>query len=721
MQSLEFFGQRPWRPGKLSAEPTNPSMEVDGVTALKYRENLVNHSEIIIDLLGRAISQFKTYKCPRMRLQLVIQMAEEYYHSKDYGKALTILSHILWDYRNEKWWLILSTLLSRALSCAYLSANVQDYVSFALEALGSSSTFDSDNKKRICNNLTAVLKMKTPEPEPDIPQANALASAKLWKTVNSTQPAPFSIEMSNMKSCIEAKARFTKSSFNVDETITVEIFIRCTCPSPLEFSNLSVIVNSQNYSSEFAVSSEKYCLTFEPGVMKKLHCEFKCDAADASKNLHVGYVLLTLGSPKGRSVVLKYSISSYNESSGTDKANVDYQYFRINSPEVEDFDQIENLGVAKIVPKDSKVKIQMKHDSPALLSEWYPIHIIIQNEEDFTLLRSSVEVKFSSTDEATEQSTQLSSNLVSAAPSTKLSIPVNDIPDSQSENVVFYLRGHRSGIRNLSVKFWYGTNASNQNDKYFVETLVTVPVIKPFDVSTEILSMKFEQISKCFYKDPFILSPTVQILSPWPIIIHHSSLELGLYVKSCDKDLESHLAGITLNEGEGGTDMFALRIDDVSDQPIALGTYVLQWSRVGCSELTSSSVTMPTVTCKPAIIGVEMSLPAHGWVRKPMTVEYRLYNNTSTLLELDLVMDASDAFIFAGQKQVLLRLLPSSVRKLEYNLHPLFSGLVALPRMILRSSSDEYSEQINQIIERNLPSHVYVMPQEKTSPVAIES
>lgn len=56
--------------------------------------------------------------------------------------------------------------------------------------------------------------------------------------------------------------------------------------------------------------------------------------------------------------------------------------------------------------------------------------------------------------------------------------------------------------------------------------------------------------------------------------------------------------------------------------------------------------------CKPAIIGVEMTLPAHGWVRKPMTVEYRLYNNTSTLLELDLVMDASDAFIFAGQKQV---------------------------------------------------------------------
>lgn len=102
-----------------------------------------------------------------------------------------------------------------------------------------------------------------------------------------------------------------------------------------------------------------------------------------------------------------------------------------------------------------------------------------------------------------------------------------------------------------------------------------------------------------------------------------------------------------------------------------------------------------------------MTLPAHGWVRKPMSVEYRLCNYTSTLLQLDLVMDASDAFMFAGQKQVLLRLLPGSVRKLEYSLYPLFSGLVALPRLML--SAPDITDQLSQIIERNLPSHVYVM------------
>lgn len=153
--------------------------------------------------------------------------------------------------------------------------------------------------------------------------------------------------------------------------------------------------------------------------------------------------------------------------------------------------------------------------------------------------------------------------------------------------------------------------------------------------------------------------------------------------------------------------MFALKVEESSEQPIALGTYLIKWSRVGSKEITSSSVTMPTIRCDPAIIGVEMTLPAHGWVRKPMSVEYRLCNHTSTLLQLDLIMDASDAFMFAGQKQVLLRLLPGSVKKLEYSLYPLFSGLVALPRLVL--TAPEYAEQLSQIIERNLPSHVYVM------------
>lgn len=45
MEHLEFYGQRAWRPGKLSAEPPDPDKEKLGIVALQYQEkHLVNHS-----------------------------------------------------------------------------------------------------------------------------------------------------------------------------------------------------------------------------------------------------------------------------------------------------------------------------------------------------------------------------------------------------------------------------------------------------------------------------------------------------------------------------------------------------------------------------------------------------------------------------------------------------------------------------------------------------
>lgn len=70
--------------------------------------------------------------------------------------------------------------------------------------------------------------------------------------------------------------------------------------------------------------------------------------------------------------------------------------------------------------------------------------------------------------------------------------------------------------------------------------------------------------------------------------------------------------------------------------------------------MTSSTVTLPTLRVENAPIYVEMVLPAHGWVRTPMAVSYRIHNHTSRLIDVDLSMEASDAFMFAGHKQVIL-------------------------------------------------------------------
>lgn len=43
---MEFYGQRPWRPGKLSADAPDPHLESNGIQALQYLEKQFQHSVI---------------------------------------------------------------------------------------------------------------------------------------------------------------------------------------------------------------------------------------------------------------------------------------------------------------------------------------------------------------------------------------------------------------------------------------------------------------------------------------------------------------------------------------------------------------------------------------------------------------------------------------------------------------------------------------------------
>lgn len=66
---------------------------------------------------------------------------------------------MLWDFRSEKWWGILSKILEKAITCAFLTANVQDYLSLAIELLGSYTEVSLDDKRRIYENLVRILKV----------------------------------------------------------------------------------------------------------------------------------------------------------------------------------------------------------------------------------------------------------------------------------------------------------------------------------------------------------------------------------------------------------------------------------------------------------------------------------------------------------------------------------------------------------------------------------
>lgn len=66
---------------------------------------------------------------------------------------------MLSDYREEKWWCIISNILEKSLICAYLTANIQDYILLAFEFLGVSVTAAIEDKRRVYENLKLILKV----------------------------------------------------------------------------------------------------------------------------------------------------------------------------------------------------------------------------------------------------------------------------------------------------------------------------------------------------------------------------------------------------------------------------------------------------------------------------------------------------------------------------------------------------------------------------------
>lgn len=47
-----------------------------------------------------------------------------------------LLDYVMCEYRSEGWWTLLTSILTTALKCSYLMAQLKDYITYSLELLG---------------------------------------------------------------------------------------------------------------------------------------------------------------------------------------------------------------------------------------------------------------------------------------------------------------------------------------------------------------------------------------------------------------------------------------------------------------------------------------------------------------------------------------------------------------------------------------------------------
>ncbi|KRT81005.1 hypothetical protein AMK59_5444, partial [Oryctes borbonicus] len=380
MNTLEFYGQRPWRPGKLSAEPPNPQLEQNGITALQYLELLVNHSNAIITMYGLAITQYKAYRCPRTRRHLIIQMADEYIISKDYGKALTLLTHMLWDYRIEKWWNIISSLLLKAIKCAYLTANLQDYIMLTLEALGEHIGIPAEDKTIMYDNLCNVLNRQLPEPENDLPPSCVQNAISHWQQALTSQSLQLTLEMGAMVSCVDCKGRFVKNEYEADEDVTVEIYLKSLCLFPINLLRISILINIAGSNSECVVNSgSNEIITLNSNEAKRFCVTFRPDPSNVDNEIQINGIQLQIDNNNATDFIVNLKFSGQGNDLNSTYAEL--QHFRSSPRNMPDFDNIKAQTTTNIVPRHSKLDLLFQHANPALLDEWYEISVNIKNNE----------------------------------------------------------------------------------------------------------------------------------------------------------------------------------------------------------------------------------------------------------------------------------------------------------------------------------------------------
>ncbi|XP_012988959.2 trafficking protein particle complex subunit 11 [Esox lucius] len=734
--ALDFYGQRAWRQGHQSIDPPDAEKEKVGIQALQVKEKDVPHSELIIALLSNAVAQFKKYKCPRMKSHLMVQMGEEYYHAKDYTKALKLLDYVMCDYRTERWWSLLTSILGTALRCSYLMAHVKDYITYSMELIGRASTLWEDQKSRIEKNLIKVLMNEVPEAEPDCDPASAKAAQALWSDrVSLAGSNRFTIEVQDYVPFVQCKARFLSPSFHLDDPVQLHLYLKADCPHPVRFSKLCVSLSNQEYNQFCVVeescksqdileplSQENMCLV--PGKTRKYSFKFVAKTEDVGKKIEITAVDLMLGTDNGRCVLLNWR-GGGGDAASSHEAIQAARSFRSRGRVPEQHAQWDTVSIqasTMIISRVPKISVQLSHKPPALSNEMYCICVSIQSNEKTVAKDVKLTAGLKPGQDANlTQSTQVTLNGLEVCdeshPALLPDIAIGDLQPGEKVEKSLYVccvtTGPRIFLFHVAYTMTTQAEGTDITCKCHKDETVTIETVVPFDVAMKFVSTKFEHLERVYVDVPFLLMTDILSASPWPLHLVSSQLLLAPTMVALDEP-QSQVEHVVLQTGECASECFSLQCPPVLNgtSSVASGQYLISWKRKSsCADapVVTTVVTLSHVMVETIPLYVHAELPSFGRVRESLPVRYHIQNRTGLVQDVEMSVEPSDAFMFSGLKQVRLRILPGAEHEMLYNFYPLMAGYQNLP--LLNISLLRFPTVSGQLLRRFLPSRIFVKPQ----------
>ncbi|XP_058056020.1 trafficking protein particle complex subunit 11 [Anopheles bellator] len=446
----DFFGIR----GTKTGEPVS---EQQIICLVQENERSVNHSTEKIALLGKAMAQFKVYKCLRFRKKLAIDMAEEYLKSGDHAKALTLYSLMLTDYRVDKWYTIFTQVLLKTLHSAYLSASVPDFIGCSVEALSPRIAMEKQERILILENLWKVFHNVSPVSS----SQNAPELTASWQTALASFSSPIKLDLDRLNDLLECRVTFEKRQIKNDEKLQLRLYVRSMVEVPLKVRNISLLLTDLKSSSvriaalqyaeydgsEESDNNEHRLKAFEEFILEPDKCYRVVFVGERylfseSIDVHLFRLELQMGSDR------TFAVMSLREKLNNNK------HFKSYNPHGDCMERIAIISSCYIIPTFHLSSQTLPTNQPMLTNEFYQVTTSIANHSDLCLQNVGVGI---SVPQLLRNSVFVTTDL--SQPMQKIhshvQIDIGELQMQSSTTVSYYLTSLVAGNIELRQKMYY--------------------------------------------------------------------------------------------------------------------------------------------------------------------------------------------------------------------------------------------------------------------------
>lgn len=618
----------------------------------------IKFQALIIGLLSSAITQFKKYKCPRMKRYLMVLVGEEYFHTKDYLNALTFLINVLPQYRQEGWKILIEKILTIALHAAYLSADLINFVKLGLECISSANEVSIQNKISIQASIQNIMQRQLPLMLPIANENDIELALRLWSNVlqTITEPTVFTIKMDSLMNFVECKPKFVAKSFYCHQNVLLQLYLQSNCPNPIKFTKLNILFSNQYYnqfceivnsSSDSSENKNDNNLLLMPSKLHVLSFNIIPLLQDIGQDITIIGINLTLGS-ESMCAVMQWSFKEVSN-------QFTFTGFSHRSSDIQDIKQITSVMSTTILKPQSKLVLSLDHSPPALMNEYYLINLLIRNNEQFgiTNVRLKLEANDSINDDAIEIGSECSVFIDNDLKEVTEPHLLDDINANEEILKQIVLKLNTTGSYCISFTVLYDATYEMANEQKLISCSInqkiSIEVKLPFLSSCEISNLSSKQLSQIRVDEPFYLNVSTKQNTEIPIEIIGLNPRFHDSIKLLSKESNSTKESVDIKES------FKIVCSEEYLVPISLGMYCITWNRKSDSINALSSETLvplPLTSVITAPLFVEFKYPDICIARNPVILKYNIYNRTDCDMPLELSMGTSDNFMYSGNKMV---------------------------------------------------------------------